>query len=89
MKNVYRIPQGALHDNSKIWVAGISDKLEIRHVEVAWRGLDTVFIGKGVDPGDRLIVSDISTPLDGMPLKVDFSKVKSQSISPSTGESTD
>jgi len=74
IENLYRIPQGALHDNSKIWVAGESDKLEIRQADVIWRDADAVLVGNGLNPGDRLIVSDLSVPLAGMPVKIDSPK---------------
>jgi len=79
IENLYRIPQGALHDNSKIWVAGDSDKLEIRQADVIWRDADAVLVGNGLNPGDRLIVSDLSVPLAGMPVKIDSPKPKKPS----------
>ncbi len=84
IENLYRIPQGALHDSSKIWVAGDADKLEIRKAEVIWRDADAVFIGNGLKPGDRLIVSDLSVPIAGMPVKIDSPKPNKQIGSPSS-----
>lgn len=78
IENGYRIPQGTLHDSSKVWVAGASDKLEIRQAEVIWRDEDTVLIGSGLNPGDRLIISDLSVPIAGMPVKIDSPKPNTQ-----------
>jgi RND family efflux transporter MFP subunit len=74
IETLYRIPHGTLHDGSKIWVAGNSDKLEIRQAEVIWRDTDFVLIRDGLNPGDRLIVSDLAVPVDGMPVKIDVPK---------------
>jgi multidrug efflux pump subunit AcrA (membrane-fusion protein) len=89
IENLYRIPQGALHDNSKIWVAGDSDKLEIRKAEVVWRDVDTVLIGKGLSPGDRLILSDLSVPVAGMQVKTDSPKPKKQTGNPFSGQTVE
>jgi len=68
---VYRIPRTALRDNISVWVAGEDDTLDIRRIETAWRDSHTVLIRSGLNPGDRLIVSDLPVPVAGMPLRVE------------------
>jgi RND family efflux transporter MFP subunit len=70
LQNVYRIPRTALRDNSEIWIATEGVKLEIRNVETLWRDARTVLLRKGLQPGDRLIVSDLPMPVNGMPVQV-------------------
>jgi RND family efflux transporter MFP subunit len=70
LKNVYRIPRTALRDNTRIWLVSNDGKLEIRTVETLWRDTETVLLADGLQPGEQLIVSDLSKPVDGMPLKV-------------------
>ena len=70
LNNVYRIPRTALRDGTRLWIAGSDDKLEIRPVETIWRDAEAVFLKTGLQPGDRLIVSDLSAPVAGMPVKV-------------------
>ncbi len=69
--NVYRIPRSALRDNRHVWVVGDDGTLEIRNVDTVWRDARTVLIKEGLQPGDRLIVSDLPTPIAGMPLKLE------------------
>ncbi len=71
--NAYRIPRTALRDNARVWVADQDDKLEIRQVRTVWRDADTVVLEQGLQPGDRVVVSDLAAPVPGMDLKVEES----------------
>ncbi len=70
LDNVYRIPRAALRDNTRIWVASSDGTLKIRDVDILWRDSQTVLFRDGLQPGDRLIVSELPTPVDGMPLQI-------------------
>ena len=70
LDNVYRIPRAALRDNTRIWIASSDNTLKIRDVDVLWRDAQTVLFRDGLEPGDRLIVSELPTPVDGMPLQI-------------------
>ena len=70
LNNVYRIPRTALRDNTRIWVASSADTLKIREVDILWRDSETVLFRDGLQPGDRLIVSELPTPVDGMPVQI-------------------
>jgi RND family efflux transporter MFP subunit len=70
LKNVYRIPRTALRDNTRIWLVSNDGKLEIRTIETLWRDAQSVLLTDGLQPGEQLIVSDLSKPMDGMPLQV-------------------
>jgi len=70
LKNVYRLPRTALRDNTRIWLVSKDGKLEIRNVETLWRDAQTVLLTDGIQPGERLIVSDLSKPVNGMQLQV-------------------
>jgi multidrug efflux pump subunit AcrA (membrane-fusion protein) len=67
---VYRIPRSALRDNTHVWVATDQNRLDIRTVTVAWRDTETVLVQSGLEPGERLIISDLSAPVGGMALRV-------------------
>jgi RND family efflux transporter MFP subunit len=70
LDNVYRIPRSALRDSNRIWVVSSEDTLKIRDVDILWRDSETVLFKDGLQPGDRLIVSELPTPVDGMPLQI-------------------
>ena len=85
LENIVKIPRDALRDNAFVWVVDARDALDIREVEVAWRGPETVLIKDGVSAGDRLVVSDIAPPIEGMPLQV----ADSPAIASATADSED
>lgn len=70
LDNVYQIPRTALRDNSRIWVASSEDTLKFRDVDILWRDTQTVLFRDGLQPGDRLIVSELPTPVEGMPVQI-------------------
>jgi len=59
-----------LRDNTRIWLVSNDGKLEIRTVETLWRDAQSVLLTDGLQPGEQLIVSDLSKPVDGMPFQV-------------------
>lgn len=69
LTDVYRIPRSALRDNSTIWILSDDDTLKIMPVETVWRDADHVLMKNGLVPGQRLIVTDLSAPVDGLPLR--------------------
>ncbi len=71
IKDAFRIPRTALRDNSHIWLAGTDNKLVIHPVSTIWRDKDMVIVKDGLQPGDRLIVSELSTPVEGMLLTIE------------------
>ena len=53
-----------------IWIMGDDGRLETRETEVIWRGEERVIVAGGLAAGERLIVSNIATPIEGMKLAV-------------------
>lgn len=74
LENIYNIPRAALRDNTSIWIAKDDGTLKIHDVNTVWRDAQTVLVRDGLRPGDRLITSDISAPVDGMSVKVEDSR---------------
>jgi len=79
MENVIEIPRSAIRDldgeatgdgrnREGIWIMDEEDRLRIEPVEVAWRTRDAVFVANGLRDGDRLVTSNIPTPIQGMKL---------------------
>lgn len=71
LKGVFKIPRMALRDNSKIWIERGEGLLHIRQVEVVWRDPQYIFLRDGLKEGERLIVSDLATPVEGMPVIIE------------------
>jgi hypothetical protein len=58
-----------LRHGDVVWVVGPEDRLEIRAVGVAFRGAERVLVRSGLAPGDRVVTSDLGTPVEGMLLR--------------------
>jgi RND family efflux transporter MFP subunit len=69
LKDVYSIPRSAFRDNSTIWIMDKENKLKIKKVNVLKIERETVIIGKGLDDGDMVIMTNISGAAEGMKLK--------------------
>ncbi len=52
-----------------VWVMGADDRLDIRPVEIAHRGRDIAYVTAGLDDGDRLVRTNLTTPVEGMLLR--------------------
>ena len=85
LSNVFSLPRNALRENSRIWLADSNNQLELRTVDVLWRDADRVIVKDNLSAGDKLITSDITAPITGMPLSSGKGK-KSTSTSPKAAE---
>lgn len=70
LADIYRIPRTALRDNSTIWLVATDDTLLVKPVDTVWRDDRFVLIDDHINPGDRLVISDLATPVAGMPVEV-------------------
>lgn len=82
LDSVFQIPRTALRDNSDIWIAGENQTLEIRKVHPIWRDADVVLLKDGLKSGERLIISDLPAPVQGMPVRVDTMKSETKRDQP-------
>lgn len=60
-----------LRDSDHVWIMGADDQLEIRPLQIAYRGSDEVFVTAGLDDGERIVTTGIAAVAAGMPLRVD------------------
>ena len=63
-----------IHDQDTVWIMNADNALEIRRVTIAYLGQQEVFISEGLETGDRLVVTDISAPTEGMSLRLSSSR---------------
>lgn len=70
LSEVVSLPRDFLHENDTVWVVGEQSRLDVRHVEIAYRGRDTVLVSEGLEHGDRVIRTDLAAPVGGMLLRV-------------------
>ena len=65
--NAIVIPRKALRDNDTVWVLK-EGRLRILKTEAFWKGEDEIYLSTGIEAGDALILSGLSSPVEGMKL---------------------
>ncbi|WP_338667030.1 efflux RND transporter periplasmic adaptor subunit [Pseudodesulfovibrio methanolicus] len=66
LKGVYAVPRAAFHDNSRVWVLADDGTLDIRTVDPVWKDEGSIVIRKGLAQGERIVMSDLAAPVQGM-----------------------
>lgn len=69
-RQVAALPVAALRAGDTVWVMTAQARLEIRNIRVAAKNRDTVLVRSGVSKTDRVILSHLSSPINGMALRV-------------------
>lgn len=69
VENAVALPRAWLRDGAQAWIMTDDDRLEIRDVEIAWRGAETVLISSGLEPGERVVTTHLAVVADGMELR--------------------
>jgi RND family efflux transporter MFP subunit len=67
LDQVYALPRSLLRENNTLWIYK-SGRLDIRQTQLVWKEKERFFIRSGINPGDKVIVSDIPVPVQGMAL---------------------
>ena len=70
IENVFKVPAGALKEKQNLLTVTSDSRLHIQPVAVVWQGPDFAFIGQGLGPGQRIVVSKIAAPIEGMRLEI-------------------
>jgi RND family efflux transporter MFP subunit len=71
LPKVFRIKREYLRDGNSVFIMNAEDKLDIRLVEIIFRGDDVVYVKNGIQEGERLIITDLSAPVEGMGLRLE------------------
>ncbi len=69
-ENVYVLPRSAVRSDQTVWVLNEDNKLEIRPIKLAAKTEESVFVSAGISNKDRVILTYIATPIQGMELRL-------------------
>jgi len=69
VQDVYVINRQHLKDGSIVYIADENDRLQFRRVDIVWSSTDHVLV-RGPAEGERLIISDVPAPVEGMKVRV-------------------
>lgn len=85
LPNVLKIPRAALRDGNHIWIMKPNGKLDIRNAAVCWSDSKHVYLTDKLAPGERLITSNLPTPVTGMTVRIKGAATRSAG-KPKTGK---
>lgn len=68
--DLVQVPRGAVQEGSWVWIADSEDLLARRDLTIAFGDPDHVYASAGLEAGDRVVVSSLSLPVEGLPLEV-------------------
>jgi RND family efflux transporter MFP subunit len=69
LEGAFVLPPSALRDGDRVYLVDGEDRLVVRDVQVVRRDPDRVVIGRGLQDGDRVIVSPLRAVSEGMQLR--------------------
>ncbi|MFP4054113.1 MAG: efflux RND transporter periplasmic adaptor subunit [Phycisphaerae bacterium] len=64
------LPRPLLRNGDQVWVMNDADRLEIRTVTMLYRGREDVLVSGGLEPGERVVTTDLGAPVEGMKLRL-------------------
>ncbi len=66
LKGVYVLPRHTLQAGDLVWVADQENRLRARQVTIITVNGDDAFVSEGFMPGDRVVITRMENPLNGM-----------------------
>lgn len=70
LENVVVIDRSAVYEGKFVWVVGEDDKLDKKELEIVWSDRDHVYVNPKFGPADRVVTTLMSTPVKGLPVRV-------------------
>ncbi len=64
------IERDLIHNGEQLWIMDEEGHLDIRTVEITFRGQDQVLVTGGVSHGEKLITTNLPSPVQGMTLRL-------------------
>lgn len=68
--NIFVLPRTALREGGRVFIVTAEDKVAFRSVEVLREQGKAIYISSGLADGDRVIVSPMETPMEGMSVTI-------------------
>lgn len=70
IENALLLPRSALGPGDVVWIAEDEGRLARREVTVSWRTRDSVVVTAGLGEGERVVVSPLANPVEGMAVRL-------------------
>ena len=73
--NAASIARELIRDGDQLWIMDDQGLLDIRPVEIAFRGQEQILVTGGIRAGERLITTNLPSPVEGMTLRLKDAEV--------------
>lgn len=71
MQGVFVLPQLALNASQEVMLVDAGKKLHLHHLDVLRNEPDRILVKEGLNAGDRIVISGIDVPVEGMAVRID------------------
>ena len=71
LDDIVVVERNLLRNGDWVWVMNDENKLEMRALDIAYRGQEQVLVQDGIENGERIVATDIATVAEGMELRLD------------------
>ncbi len=69
--DIFPVHRRYIRGGNEIWIMNDQGKLEIRPAQIVFRNKETVYVRDGFQEGEKIVITDLSTPVEGMPLRTE------------------
>ena len=69
-ENIFQVPRALLRGSDELVFVDDESMLRIRKVNIVRADSRSVYIGIGAAPGERVVITALETPVNGMPVRV-------------------
>jgi RND family efflux transporter MFP subunit len=77
IEDVFIIPRQYFKDGNLIYTVDSENHLRIKKINIVWRDAVSV-VARGIEPGERLVISDLSAAVEGMSVRIQNPESRSQ-----------
>lgn len=82
LKSVTPVDRHLVRNGDYVWIMDTDNTLDIRLVEIVFRTRDQVMVSKGIRTGERLVVTRLAAPVQGLPLRIEKNNHRTSEMSP-------
>ena len=66
---LFAVPRHALYKGTTLWLVDEQNRLRAAEIGIVRADTDTVYVDRGLAPGDRICITPMEQPLPGMPVR--------------------
>ena len=70
-ENIIRVPRAIVRGTNELVFLDDDNKIRIRPVEIVRGDAEYIYVTSGASPGERVVVTALETPVNGMPVRTD------------------